>query len=337
MIAIRILIPLVLLIGTAPFGLGQDYGEHENWIGEIEGGKIPYLKQRFKTYTKEDVATAKKKLKRIRENQIAKNSWEGTYDISGMLSETRLIWSAKYGFVNYYIYTCEPALRALNYGKVRETDGSLVLHSQKPKTRELGLDSKTTKFVKVKWGDFRYLVDEQYIKEFAVLASGHFGDMITVKRKWGKETVEQGEQLSTLAWVNINDRGSKRIFGQPQFPKKYKNLAKAPIESRIVSLGKTVNKKTHRTYNEEDIYQSVTIGVGSKHGVMKDMEFFVPEVNDRIIIEKVYRSTALGYILKYSNEYIENEKCNFRAEVTPCVNAKVGMRVKTIPGALLDN
>lgn len=328
-----LLLPIVLILLQTVFG--QEFIEDENWI---ETGGYPVLMHNLKNYTKEDVIRAKEKLNLIKQSKI-EDEWEGSYTVSQDLSDTKLLWSPANGFVSYYVYTCAIELRGLNYGKVINNTNSLILITQKsqPPFYPTGKTGQV-KLVKVKWGDLHFLVEEDDIEVFCELAAGYYG---TAKM----ETVEvNGESYQTQTsiwgsfWVKSNEMSEKKPFGLPILPKAYERFIKQPIETKIVSLGKyekdTPTEEPVMTYSR----RYVNIGAGKNLGIKTGMQFYVPDLGERISIVEVNDKSAVGVLERGLDSETREESCfNYAGGDIPCQVPKAGIKIKTIPNDFLED
>jgi len=329
------LVILTLLI-TFQVCFGQEFVEDENWIGEIAGGQSPFLQHSLKNYTKEDVFKAKQKLKLIRESSI-NDEWEGSYSLLGELSDTKLILDSEIGFINYYIYTCAIDLRALNYGSLINKPDSITLVSEKSQPPFYRTGKTGQKLIKVKWGDRHYLVEEERLEVFSELAAGYYGIGKNEKIEVNGETFETQIAIWNSFWVKTDDLKDKTVANLPQLPYPYEKLTKLPIETKIISLGKYEKDKPTEepvmTYSR----RYVTIGAGKNSGIKPEMEFYVPDLEERIKIVKVSDKTAIGVLERWLDSETREESCFKVGEDFPCKLLKVGMKVKTVPDEFLED
>lgn len=324
-----------ILLFSVSFCFAQDFIEDENWIGVIEGGVPTYLVHNYANYSQADVVKAKEKLTLLK--QIPqKNEWEGIYDNSGQLSDIKLIWNSQVGFIKYYIYTCQPELRGLDFGNVRNGDYQIEFFSEKPQAVDSKNKSSSEKFIKVKWGDVHYFVEEDELEIFSELAAGYYGSGKPVEKENDGEKYTYTKSIREAYWRKAKD-SDKKAFGLPIFPDKYKHLIKIPIEAEILAINEhkpEINEEGLMSYSR----YYVTINAGKNKNIKSDMEFYVPDLQERVKIIEVGAKTSKGVIERWFDEEEKKEDCfNVnKGQDIPCVNPTVKMKVKTVPDEFLE-
>lgn len=325
---------LMTLFASFQICLAQESIENENWIGTIEGGQPSFLIHNFKNYSQTDVLNAKGKLEHLKKAK-AKDEWEGSYNLSGDLTDNKLIWNSEFGFVNYYIYTCAIELRALNYGRIISSYDSIILFTEKTQPPFTGTGkSGYRKLIKVKWGDRHYLIDEENLEDFCELAAGYY----EIKNK---EIEIDGEKIETQVvlwnsfWVMDNDNSKNKAFGLPILPKFYEKYAKLPIETKIISLGNIKKAEADEEYFSSSTTHYLTINAGKNKGIKEGMSFYVPQLKERISIEKVYKKISIASLPRDFDKETQKENCFSNYEEIPCVKPIIGMQAKTISAELL--
>lgn len=316
----KILLASILIILAFQISFGQDFQEDENWLGEM-GYPMPYLRHIFdyKVYSKEDIIKAKRKLSLIQKTD-SNDEWEGYYQKWGELSQIGLIWQKESGFVQYEVYTCAIELRGLGYGEIAQNAESVILNYEKPIIyiySKKNTSPTQINLVKVKIGEKHFLVPENRLKEFCEYVVG--------LRKYYENDIQSG-----YWWKVVElEKDSKEL---PVLPEKYKHILKHPIEGKIIGVGKRVEQKYK---NDNGIVQSngvnyfVKLNIGKKENVKKDMEFYVPELKDTIMIEKVYSTSSTAILFR---EFDDNKKEICKDEnykEIPCSQISVGMSVTT--------
>ena len=292
---LRTIFFLILILGLSiQICFGQEPQEEENWLQEYGISQYPTLVFRYDRYSKDDLAKFREKLD-LMKNAKFEDEWEGNYfDDLTELGITSFRWDSNVGFVDLYIYTCYPELRDINYGKVINTPEYVQM------IPEFGENSPrkamSVKYVKVKWSDRHYLVEESSIAAFAEKAVGIYvepqDDENEIPQKWSRY------------WVSGDSE--QELTGFPVFPASYKKLERFPIETKIISAGKrTIESDTEiaGSYQVGDaaVY-TVTIGAGKNKGVKIGMKFDVAETKDEIYITKVNQNNAVGVILRQLND-----------------------------------
>jgi len=329
---------LMILLVLFQIGFGQEFKEDENWINTSQ----PFLIHALKNYTKEDVVKAKEKLNLIKQSKID-TEWEGSYTMPADMSDTQLLWSSTTGFVNYYIHTCTIELRSLNYGKVINNTDSVILTAEKNQPPFFGT-GKTgqIKLIKVKWGDLRFLVEEEDLEVFCELAAGYYGSGKT-------ETIEMnGEsyQTQTAIWgdfwvksedISNEDTPKKKAFGLPILPKSYERFIKQPIETKIVSIGKYQKDLPADDSMMKYSHRYVNIGAGKNLGIKTGMQFYVSDLGERISIVEVKDKISVGVLERWVDSETHEESCFNNSGDIPCKLPKAGMKIKTIPDDFLED
>lgn len=334
---LRSLAVITLFAASLPLCFGQERVEDEDWLSEATGMyKQPFLSYRFGRYTADDVALAKEKLSLLQASKTT-DEWAGIYVTSAPLSDTKLIWRPDAGFLDYYIYTCSIELRALNYGKVINYPDHVLFISEKASNSPLKPGEIVQfKLIKVKWGDRHYLVEESELETFCELAAGYHGPAKIEKGKLANgEPYESYTTIWMYYWVLMDDELTKEVFGIPVLPAAYaKKYSRPPIETRIVSIGKY--KKTAREDGQGfDTNQFVTIGLGTSGGVKKGMQFYVPQLEDRITVVKAFGKSSIALLERSVDSETGKETCYDEEGESPCTPIQAGMEIKTVPEEFL--
>ncbi len=299
----------------------------ENWLKQYTNFPEIYLFHRFDLYSKKDLVQFKAKFDKLIDFENDDN-WEGIYyDDLSPVGFSQFRWKSDSGYLHFYVYTCLPELRSVSYGNVIVTTDYVQL------LPEFAVDSprkfSPVKFVKVKWNDRRYLVEESSLSAFAEKAVGIYVEV--------NESSESGFQAWSRYWV----RGdlSKDVVGLPEFPAKYKSLQRFPINAKIISVGKrTIERekelgdKSSTRYFEESAQYLVKIDAGKNHGVKKGIWLGVPETKDEIFVTKVNEKTSVGLILRDLDDN-KNDLCRDENYVEmSCPKIKLSQTVKSYVG-----
>jgi hypothetical protein len=302
----------ILLISAVCFG--QDDGSDENWLLEFRGEYTNYERifYQFTTFTKEDVANAKQKLKSIK-TFAPKDEWEGIYYDNTPVGDSRLIWNAEGGFLDFYFYH---QLKSLDFGKVAVLADMIELVSEKSLNSNPGKTKADSKFVKVKVGEVHYLIPENRLKDFCESAVGLNTDLGFINNYyWAKE-----EDLN------------KKVFGLPVLPKKYAYLIRYPIEAKIIRVGKRKIVKSESDSLFSEIHYDVIISAGKNKRIESGMNFFVEALGEWVQIEKVFTNSSVGFIRREFDED-KKEECldseGGSGNFIPCKKIAVGMKAKT--------
>ncbi|HEX8734150.1 MAG TPA: hypothetical protein VF721_02430 [Pyrinomonadaceae bacterium] len=326
----KIFFALLILFAFAHISFGQnsdDAQPTENWLWteyKIFGDSRLY--HRYDRYSKEDLAKFKEKLDLMKDAGF-KDEWEGIY--SHAYEETvgfsQFRWQKNAGFVNFYIYTCLPELRFVDYGKIVETPDYIQILSERADNSSA--EPAASKYVKVKWGEHRFLVEESALSAFAEKAVGIY------------LRPEKTDDENYDKWIDHWYRGDfeKPFVGLPEFPDKYKKLQRQPVETRITSVSKRAIEKEKelgdRFYNAETAFYYVTIGAGKNKGLKKGLTLDVPEIEDSVYILQVNQTSAVGVLVRGLNDD-KNEICfGDDSNEIVCPKIKSGLKVKTQIGS----
>jgi hypothetical protein len=258
-----VLILLVTVLGYA-FVFAQ-LNDDERWQTDLH---YEPLHLSYKSYSKSDFDNTVAKLKFIQsQNLIEQNDeWAGDYKMFGNLDVYIFRWMPNAGFVEISVYTCIPELRRLNYGSVTATPNYIITKSASTKAKE-----KDTKFVRVKWGEQRYLIQENRISDFYSYLAGYNND--------GSDYIDE-----PYFWVHKDDV-NKPFAGMPIFPAGYERFVKKPIKATVTGILRKEIKAIE--FNENEVirddngkvipyYESHTyikIDAGSSNGVKHGMGF----------------------------------------------------------------
>lgn len=323
----KIVLFLMILALSLQICLGQNINENqpeENWLKQYNIYNEQFLFHRYDRYSKEDIVKFRGKLDSLKDVEFS-NEWEGNYfSDTELLGYSSLIWNSNTGFINFYIYTCLPELRYLNYGKVINLPDSIQLFPEfagnSPRK------AIPIKYVKVKWNDRNYLVEESSLAAFAEKAVGIYVET--------NETSEDGFQSWSRYWVKGDLE--KDLVGLPEFPANYKKFQRFPIEAKIISVGKrtieeekALGDKSHTQYFSEAAWYVVTIDAGKDRDVKKGIWLSIPETEDELFITQVNEKTSIGLIHREIDDN-KNDLCsdeNFNA--VSCPKVKTSLKVKT--------
>ncbi len=273
---LRIFLFALSLIVSLQVCFGQDNEENqptENWLKKYTNYNEQFLYHRFDRYSKDDVVKFKEKFELLN-NSKNKNDWDGIYSVGygDEVGFSQLRLKSDAGFVSFYIYTCLPELRYLNYGKIvksLETVQLLPEFGENSPRKAIPLT-----YVKIKWSDRYYLVEESSLSAFAEKAVGIYVEL--------EDASEENYQKWNKYWVSGDFE--KPLIGLPEFPASYKKFQRNSIEAKIISVGKrTVEEKTlgNTSYSEAAFY-SVTINAGKNNNVKEGMKFEIPEIEGEI-------------------------------------------------------
>lgn len=303
----------------------------KNWLYDYEVG--PELRLNYKRFSKQDAIDAEIKFKEIKAEllEIKEDDWFGSYTPipESELGGFHLILAPRAGFIRYYVYTCLPELRSLNFGEIVDEPSAVwtkpiySLNSRRPV-------ENPTKYVKVKWGTRRLLIPEKYLAEYLDQITGFYVEPAT-------EDENDSEERFTV-WTNTSDP-EKPLSGLPILPKEYQHLLRSPINAKVISIGKRTIKKFEEI-SEEDKYAPartesqtvVKINVGSQNGVKIGMNFRILKTDESLKIIHVSRTASVGIIVRELDENGQETYYNSEAgEEQKYPKATVGWVITSAP------
>lgn len=317
---LKILISLFILAGAFLACPGQmDHDLEDNWLrhyGIYSEERIFFLYDR---YSRDDLASFRRKLDAFK-NAGTAGEWEGIFfsDIIPIgLQELRL--KAGVGYAEYYIYSCHPELRYIDYGKIVDTPDSVTLFPEY--AADSPRKSKIVKYIKVRWADRYYLVEESSLLGFAEKAVGIYLEPAAdsdVQEKWQNYYVAGDTE--------------KPLTGLPVFPGRYKRFQRFPIDARIIKVGSRKIEKEkvigNRIYGEAAFY-TVTVNAGRNKGIRKDMTFVSPDTGEEVFITNVYPKFSLGLVQRSIDEN-KNDYClDDEGTQNPCRKILPQLRITT--------
>lgn len=281
------------------------------------------LQLSYKSYSKTDFENTVAKLKLIKSQNLIdlNDEWAGDYVMFGNLDVYVFRWLPNAGFVEIGVYTCIPELRRLNYGSITSTPDYIVRNSALAEAKE-----KTTKFVRVKWGEQRYLIQENRISEFYRYLAGYNDD--------GTDYIDE-----PFFWVHKDD-AEKPFAEMPVVPAIYAKFIKKPIKATVTQFLRKQIKAVEFNENEgmKDVngntipyYESQTfvkLDAGSSKGVKRGMGFN-PIISEsgglRLKIVSVDKHSSMGVVVVLLGE----EKQETEADSELIQMFKVGAKLST--------
>lgn len=306
-------------------GIGQtaDVADSEtlgSWVTELGVYSALPVNPRYDRYSKADIEAFKNKLTVIG-LQNRSSEWEGTYvsDLPEIgITQFRLNFNA--GFAQYYVYSCLPELRWLNYGRAEDHGDFVQL------TPEIAIGSprkdRPETLVKVVWGKRRYLVEEASLVAFAEKAAG-----IWVEPSDYKDATYQSW---SNYWVDGDYEGD--LIGLPTFPSRFSRLERKPISAKIVKVGvrsiQTDFEQGNRSYPKAAVYP-LTLNVGYANGAKVGMIFEIQETRDEIVITKVSTSQSTGLLVRTPNAAGLYECYEYEVGSIPCKKLRTGLSART--------
>ncbi len=280
---------LCLFFAFANASAQDDFTEWASWNNGItgEGWRFEYT-----DYTKEDAATAREFWQHLKDMKaVSRDGWAGDYSVGGDTFLDVIRWTPEGGYVRFNASLCMALVRNFDYGDVIASSPYTVelVSRYKPNT--------TRKFVKVKWGEEHYLIEDDKVKDFCDYVAGV-----------GKYNSPDGTVFGSYEFYsNQSDGSNNQSDGSnnaivPTVPPDYQHLVKQPIDARITKVGSSyvkVSKDEHDPYNK--LITPVTLNVGKAHGVKRGMSFDVlgSERQEKVEVMRVFRSTSRGRVVRY--------------------------------------
>jgi hypothetical protein len=325
-IIITLLFSLTFILNLS--GLAQEpdkYERSENWFRQYFNYNEPFLDLRYDLYSKNDLANFKNKFDLLFKSE-PKNEWEGSYypvSIGGDVSIEQFRWNSNTGYASFYIYTCLPELRGISYGKIVDTPAFV---QRLPEYANDSPKKETpSKYVKIKWRQTHYLVEESLLSIFSEKAVGIYVE------------TENPNDENYGKWLYFweKDGSDEALQGLPEFPKSYSQFKRFPIEAKITAVGKRAigeNEILGNTIYGDGAFYSVTISVGKNRNVKVGMKFYVKDINSEIVITEVNQKSSVGLIHRNIDDN-KNDVC-YNEEYNPvsCPEIKKSLDVKTYVG-----
>ena len=287
----KIIFTSLLLIFSFQLSFAQKNYEISAEENTYKNSKIYFnqnLFTEFDRYSVSELINFSEKLNTL--PQTNSIGWEGIYsDGSGSeVGISNFIWNKDKGFVSYYVYTCQPSLRSLNYGAIKETVDTLEIIPQIDQN-SIRKNVKLIKYVKVNWSQRKYLVEESSLLAFAEHVAGIYVEP------------EDSENDSYLKWSNFWVTGDfdRKLIGMPVFPNAYKKFERKAIETKIKTVGKRTiekDKSLGNTFYSESAFYEVIIEGGLNKKIKERMSFYCPKIQNFVYITKVHSNYSEGFV-----------------------------------------
>ncbi|HEX7314252.1 MAG TPA: hypothetical protein VF297_10035 [Pyrinomonadaceae bacterium] len=227
-------------------------------------------------YTPEQAAAARAVWERI--GDAGGDAWAGDYIINMDTRAHYLRWSPK-GLVSFNVNTCTANVDSLDYAEtVSESPGEVVVDSAThPRT-----------YVKVKWGERRYLVDQHAVGAFCDYVAG-LGEYNAPNNSGEVEFLMHGED------------GAKPTAPLPTVPPEYQEHVRKPINARVVRVGKAYVEVNPEDEWYDDLVTPIRVSAGSDRGLRRGMKLHALDSDDydeRVELTRVGRDYALGIVVR---------------------------------------
>lgn len=313
-----ILVSLCFVISVFSQNLTEDKLPREQ-LTEIGISYNEDLWLRYDRYSKEKYQQLIDKLMLLKSSKY-EQEWEGSY-LDGRapmlgISDFRL--DLDKGFAEVYIYTCFPELRSFRFGKVINKADSISLITE---ISSYSGETKTEKYIKVRWADRLYLVEESALPSFAEKAVGLYV---------AEDPDEPYPGKWSAFWVQGSLEGT--ASGWPQFPENYKRFERRPLSGKVESMGKRSLIAEYDYEGKLSGYSAnypVTLNVGKNKGVKVGMLLYLAESDEQIEVTKVYKNTATGKLVRSTSDSGTDECVDDDSNAIPCKVIAPGLFAQT--------
>ena len=206
--------------------------------------------QRGIEYISEEVAASfqKKQVQIKSELELSQlNEWSGYYiGHDDQLTASLLSWSATSGFA-IWREKCDPSDTRVNYGTLDFNGKSLIFLPERIEKSQNTYTFSSWVFVPVKWGEQHWLIPSDKLILFAYAVNS--GSNTEIDR----------------FFVKVSDSMKERK-GSPLLPKEYSSYLRVKSKrTQVLEVGGS----------EPNWYPKLTINVGSSHGVVEGMNFWL--------------------------------------------------------------
>lgn len=293
-----------------------------NWLKNYRIYNEDFINFRYDQYSKQDLIRFREMLDQFKAAK-SNDKWDGTYSDGQEVGFTTFTWNTEVGFVDFYVYTCYPELRNLNFGRVENAPSYIQIFRDNSKPYD-GIISK--KYIKVKWGEVQFLVEEPSLGAFAEKAVGIYVE---------PENTESGESYK---WYKYMSRGmtEDKLKGLPEFPSEYKHLQRLPVQARIVSVSKRKLVKDYEDplNNEQSAVYEIRLNSGEKAGIKKGLKLYIEETEEELEIISVGQNSSVGKLIRDIDAVGKDSCVDNNYQETPCRKIKPLFIVNSIVGQL---
>jgi hypothetical protein len=209
------------------------------------------------------------------------NEWAGQYWAQiGLIDGASFDWSPTNGFAVRSGNDFHRGVERVNYGGANFNKNLLTLVSEYPEKDKHNYTISTA-FVTVRWGQQHWLIPSDKLVQFIYAVNS--GDY---------------DEISSF-FVKYEDI-KKPNKGLPDVPKEYrKYLNRKPIKAKVTNV---------KTNNAKYLDYTFTLNVGSTHGVVEEMKFYLVNIKNVLTTIEVtdvseYTSTARIISIGSSGEY----------------------------------
>lgn len=227
-------------------------------------------------YTPEQAAAARAVWERV---GAVRDAWAGDYVISMETRAHYLRWSPK-GFVSFNVNTCMANVDSLAYAETvsDSPDEVMVVDSE----------GRARIYVKVKWGEQRYLVEKYEVASFCDYVAG-------------LGAYNAPSNAGFVEFFIHSEDGEKPTALRPTVPPEYQEHVRGPIDARVTRVGKAYVEANTENEWYDDLVTPVRISAGSDRGLRRGMTLHALDSDDydeRVELTRVGRDYALGIFVR---------------------------------------
>jgi hypothetical protein len=316
----------VLLLIPPIFAQNTPEQPEENWLRELNLFNNQFLFMRYDRYSIDDINSFKKQVANVRAAS-AKDEWEGTYsfDFPDSVTYSLLSWKSSGGYFSLSVYTCLPELQSLKYGRVEATDDSVTFISETANDKGTSGD----RYIKVRWGHRRYLVNEKSLLAFTKKAAGVYVEP--------DEASDEKYQRWSNYWVTSEKEKDPTPEGLPILPPRYKHLERKPLSARISGVAKRSIQEDiqfgNSVFSGPSAVYPITLGSGSSAGLAPGMILVNLKTGEEVFLKTVTSTSANGILIRSLDENGKEHCLDDNAEKFSCPKLSPGTALSTKVGS----
>ncbi|HEX6280445.1 MAG TPA: hypothetical protein VFZ49_10595 [Pyrinomonadaceae bacterium] len=299
----------------------------ENWLRELNlYSNEQFLYMRYDRYTRDDITNFKTQVAKVRAAST-KDKWEGTYwfDFPDSVTYSLMSWKSSGGYFGLSVYTCLPELRSLRYGRAEATDESVTFVSEKLDET----DSSHNKYIKVRWGHRRYLVNEKSLLAFTQKAAGLYVEP--------DDGSNEKYQLWSDYWVASEDENDPTPKGLPVLPLRYRHLERKPLSARISNVAKPSIQEDiefgNRVFSGPSAVYPITLSSGSSTGLAPGMILVNLKTSEEIFVKTVSSTSSKGILVRSLDDGGKEHCIDENGEKLRCPTLSFGTSFTTKVGS----
>lgn len=271
----RLVIAAALLVAAAHAARAQA-DERAQWAN----GLTEPLTFESHRYTAEQASAARARWEQI--GGAARGAaWAGDYTLDMSVRLHALRWSDK-GYVFFNVNSCMANVDDFDYGDViADTPAHIVVVSR----RDSGGRGER-KYVKIKWGEQRYLVEDHAVRGFC--------DYVAGLDSYNGMAVE----AAFLMHAEDSERPTALL---PTVPAEYAEHVRRPIDAKVTRVGRAYVEVNTENEWWDDLVTPVSLNAGSDHGLRRGMRLHAldsDEYNESVEITRTWRTRAEGIVVR---------------------------------------